>query len=253
MLSKEFNAFLYEFKYDVLRQTRYRFKFFTDVLVWAIVFGLILFLNKDIGSSDKVWLLIGYSYWQISFVAFGQSAGIVEGESLTGMLEIKLTSTSSIVALFLARLLANILVCVLIQIVVVIAALTAGILTWGNVSYYVLAMLLYIPSLLGMFGMGLLFGGFALRVKQLGQLILLVQMAFLLFANILNMTSNIVYGLIPYSMGMELARSLFSQSSISLGEMMGYIFINISWLIIGTIVFYALLRKNKKTGYFHSY
>jgi ABC-2 type transport system permease protein len=261
-LKKAALAFWYEYKYDLLRQFRYKFSFLTNALVYILLYCFIVFANKSTGLTfyyavnqtyDRILLLIGYTYWQFSSYALGISNSIIQEESASGMLEAKLLSRSSVTLLLFSRLISSMVVCIVAQLFVVIVSILLGIMETSYFSKYCIDLVVYTPSIFGMFGMGLLFGGATLIYKNIGQFIFLIQTGLLLITNVFGMQSQIPHYMIPYSIGMDIARRLFLDITVMPGEWLYYFFLNIIWLMIGVKVFGLLLKKNKKYGYFNAY
>lgn len=256
------NAFWYEYKYDLKRQFSYKFNFFSNTIAFILIYCAIVILNKNTGITnyyhvdpayDRVLLLIGYTFWQFSSNALGISAIHISGEALSGLLEVKLLSKVNVTLLFFARLISSIVVCLFAQVFVILISIIFGILQLEHILKYCVSLVIYIPSLIGMFGMGLIFGGITIKHKNIGQFMFLVQTGLLAITNVFGMQSQVILYIIPYTLGMDIARRFMVNVHISAVSWILYIGINIIWLILGYTIFNFLLKQNKKRGYFNAY
>jgi ABC-2 type transport system permease protein len=183
----------------------------------------------------------------------GISTYVIREEAASGILEAKLLGNYNVVLLLFARLLSGVIVCIVVQLFIIIVSVFLGVMQPSYFLKYCLTLIIYIPSFLGMFGMGLLLGGATLIYKNIGQCIFLIQTALLLVTNVLGMQSQISFFIIPYSIGIDIARRLFLSTSLLSWELFYYFFINIVWFTVGFKIFDILLKKNKQYGYFNSY
>lgn len=252
----------FECKYELKRCIRYKISFISDIIFFVLLFlGLFYMGNeKEVTGyygvdiyQGRIIMLIGYLYWQLSSIALGISANVIKNEALSGTLEAKLLTRVPCVLLLFARLLAGILVSMSSLAAVIAVVLITKLMPVSYLLRFLCSLLLYFPSLLGMFGIGLLFGGLALKEKSIGQFLFMIQAALLFISNIFSINDNIFGYIIPHIFGIGLARNYFVSGSILIGEFMFYLLLNILWLIVGSLFFNLILSLNKKFGFFSAY
>jgi len=204
-------------------------------------------------EETRLLMLLGFAFWQLSSTALGVCANVISIEAGTGTLEIKLLGKIPVTFLLFARLLAGILFGIVSLFFVVLLAILFKWLPLNELFLFFRSMLIYVPSLLGMFGIGLLFGGITLKEKNIGQFLLMVQTGLLFISNIFSVNDSFLLNIIPYLFGTKISRNLFLNNTIEVKDMFFYLIINLSWLIFGVIFFNLMLKWNKKKGFFSAY
>ena len=259
---KIFRACWLEFKLAILRILRYKVSFISDMVVFCVVFFVILFTNDGYGISlayngtgaqGKIMLLIGYVYWLFSCTALGTAANVISEEAATGTLETKLLGAAPTPLLLLARLLSGLLYAVVSMVCI---STIAGIFGWfhgADAVRLLPSLLIYIPSIFGMFGIGLILGGVALAHKQVGQLTFIIQTAMLLLTDVLSANFPVSNYIVPYGVGMDIARNCYMHNAIEPGSAVFYIGMNAIWFIAGYMVFNKFLYATKRHGTLANY
>lgn len=110
-----------------------------------------------------------------------------------------------------------------------------------------------LPSIVGMFGIGLIVGGIALIEKNLGQFVYIIQTGILLISNAVIPTETFISRLLPFSYGIDIVRNLYMGNGWDIKIIFRYFMLNIIWIIMGTRIFNHLLKKEKRFGAFNSY
>lgn len=241
---------------------RYKISFVSDIVLFILLFFGLIYMSDDMviilyygaeQQQGRLLILIGYVYWQISSTALGVSANVISEEAKNGTLEAKLLGKTPCVYLLFSRLMAGILIGVVSLAAVVCTAVLIGWLPINQLIFLVQALFIYIPSLLGMFGMGLIFGGITLKEKSIGQFLFMIQTALLFLSNIISVNDNLVSKAIPYIYGIGLARNLFLGREVEALQILFYVLLNFVWLTIGILFFNFILDKNRKYGFFSAY
>lgn len=259
---KILRACWYEFKLAILRSIRYRVGFVSDILIFSVVFFIILFTNDGQGlslaynaseSDAKVMLLIGYIFWLFSSTALGDSSNVISNEATAGTLETKLLSAVPVPALLLARLASGLIYAMVSMTCVLLLAGIFGWLQGVRAFALILALLVYIPSIFGMFGIGLILGGISLHHKRVGMLTFLFQVGLLLLTDVLSTNFPVSKYIVPYASGMDIARNLYMQNTVMPLDLILYFVINAFWFLLGYEAFSLLLSSAKKRGTLANY
>lgn len=203
-------AFYYEYRNAMRRYFRYKISFISDSVLFLLLFLGIFFssdggyLTQSYGVSSengKILMLLGYAFWQLSSISLGISAGVIKSEAISGTLEMKILGKVPVIFLLFARLLAGIIIGIISLFVVVFVAV---LLCWISISdgiYFIKAFFIYLPSLLGMFGIGLIIGSIVLKEKNIGQFLFIIQTALLFVSNIFGINSSKIINIVPYIYG----------------------------------------------------
>ncbi|MBS1479363.1 MAG: ABC transporter permease [Christensenellaceae bacterium] len=259
---KTLRACWYEFKLAILRTVRYKISFVSDIVVFCVIFFVILFTNAGYSlslaynsseSQAKVILLIGYVFWLFSSTALGDSTNVISNEATAGTLETKLLSSVPVPALLFARLLSGLLYSVVSMACVLIIAGIFGWLKSVEPIRLACALLIYLPSIFGMFGIGLILGGLSLNHKRVGQLTFIIQTGMLLLTDVISANFPISNYIVPYATGMDIARNFYMHSAIEPVRIVLYFAINAVWFVIGYTAFSKLLSATKRRGSLANY
>ncbi|MDO4289068.1 MAG: ABC transporter permease [Eubacterium sp.] len=254
-MKNKIDAFLCEYTLCVKRQLRYKMSWVSDIILFTIVFYaiFILFGSEDATTQQTINTFIGYIYWQISSICLGISASAVREDAMIGMLEMKIMSKVPMTVLLFAKLMASLLA--EITSIVAVTVIAAFFWSYGAAEIFQIlcSLLIYLPSLFGMFGFGLIFGGLALKEKNLGQLIFLVQILLLFCSSVFHESFPALSFVIPYAYGIDIARMWINTGLLSSYSILIYLGVNCVWFIVGKLFFEKLLEKNKREGWFSSY
>lgn len=122
-----------------------------------------------------------------------------------------------------------------------------------DVVILVLTVLISLPSLLGMYGMGLIFAGISICQKNTGSLILIIQTVLLILTNALAPSRSGIVAIVPFSVGVDIARNVYMGETVQIIMVLLYFLINIVWLGFGLLCFRKALRYEKRYGTFDNY
>ena len=122
-----------------------------------------------------------------------------------------------------------------------------------NIYAVLLSILLSIPSILGMYGIGLILGGISVKQKRLGSVVMIIQTGMLIVSNALSPTRNAVVGLIPFSLGIEIVRDVYMGQYVNPVTVIAYLLVNALWLLIGEVYFTKALKYERQYGAFDNY
>ncbi len=138
-------------------------------------------------------------------------------------------------------------------IISLITAIVIGQSVLSLLNVILLVMLLAFVSNLGMFGIGLIFGAGSLIFKSIGQWATLLQGIILIFANVPIPYTTWIQAILPFGLGIEIARSLYLQRDVEWITVLVYIVINVILLCIGLLIFNIALQHERKYGSFERF
>lgn len=247
---------------EILVLFRYKKNLVSDIIIFVSVYLGIITLS-DLSSFSNFYnlspkdgpilLLIGYIFWSFSSVSFGYASSVVIGDSRTGMLEVKVNGIVPYYINVFCSVFVTILESIIILFIVMSISFIGNLITFSSISFILLTVLLSILSVIGMFGIGLILGGLALKEKNIGQFVSIISGIFLFLSNtfVLNLP-KIIY-VIPFTSGIDFIRNLYSNLKFDINLLIIYFFISIFWFIVGIIIFNICLKKERMFGSFDSY
>ena len=256
------NAVFQEARLDLKESLQYRTGLLTDASIFVASFlaafflgsgsSLISFYRAD-AAQGVMLLLIGYLFWGNSSAALGYCTGTLQGEMERGIFEMRLQSRYPLTLLLFCRLLASTLLHFLVYGVLLSAAALLTGSSPADGGFLIFSLLLFLPCLAGMYGMGLIAGAVSLRAKKTGSLIFLIQTALLFVTNTLTPTAPGPLFLIPFCSGIDIARRLYLYGYASADAWAGYLLINLAWCLLGNAVFVLCMKRERKTGAWDTY
>ncbi len=122
-----------------------------------------------------------------------------------------------------------------------------------DVGTVVLAILISLFSLVGMYGMGMIFASVCICEKRVGSLVLIVQTMLLLVTNALSPAREPLIYLIPFTSGIDIVREIYMGNKVSISLVFIYVLVNVVWMLLGIICFRFALRHEKRYGAFDNY
>lgn len=259
---KYINSIINIINSDVLVLFRYKKNLISDILIFvAIYLGIITFSDftsfssfYNINSSDgPILLLIGYIFWSFSSVAFGYASSVIIGDSRSGMLEVKVQGIVPYYINILCSVFVTIIESIIILCIVLLISLLKNLIDISNIGLILVTVVFSIPSILGMFGVGLILGGMALKEKSIGEFVSIISAIFLFLSNtfVLNLP-NIIY-IIPFTSGIDFMRTFYIHSQFDIKLLIIYFVVSIIWFISGIIIFNKLLKKERMLGAFDTF
>jgi ABC-2 type transport system permease protein len=253
------NAISAEIKLDLEQSWSYKVNFVSEALMITVLYfslilmdsGSSLVASYGFNGSSKELLLIGYILWSFSIMAINIVSSNISAEASRGTLEQKFTSIVPVYVLILGQFISSLL----IEFIEIAVIILASIFIFKiNLIINFESILLFIITLIGMYGIGLIFGGLTLKFKKIGQVIFITQILLLFISNtITNAVDNIFINLIPLTFGNDLIRKSISGQVIDSKQYILFLLISIVWLGIGIIVFKYFIKLSKKDGLINSY
>jgi len=256
-----FRAFWEEIKLGLEESWNYRMSFLSEIATIIILYGSFLFL--DSGSSlaelypsndvdNKALLLAGYMLWTFSIMAINTVSNTINYEAISGTLEHKFMSIIPIGLLNFADFVqAFIIQSLIVGILLVITKILYNI----TISFNLISVLVVLITCLGMYGIGLIFGGVALKEKRIGKIVYIVQILLLFVSDtITNISSNIpIMKALPLTLGNDLLRENITLGTISLNKLYALFLSSFVWILVGVIVFKIFEKKTKREGILATY
>ncbi|MDD6441530.1 MAG: hypothetical protein PUG71_05370 [bacterium] len=256
------NAVKWETILSVKENISYKTSFYTDMMIFVGAFIAIYYMgvssvfssfyqvNREMG---QILVLIGYIFWQNASAALGASSSIIHGELSRGSFEIRMQSVYRVPAIVFAKTVVTILIdCFSYLFIMLFCAVTMGFKV-ENIYIVMISVLLSFPSILGMYGIGLILGGISVKQKKLGSVVMILQTGMLIVSNALSPARNSYVCLIPFSLGIEIVRDVYMGNTVSIISAIAYCVINVFWLVIGEIYFSNALKYERRYGAFDTY
>ena len=178
---------------------------------------------------------------------------MISSELSQGIFEMRLQSKYSVAVILFFRLIISCLVHLVTYVGVL--GFSCIVIDYRIQDLYavVLAIIVSFPALVGMYGIGLIFGSICICEKKVGSLIIVVQTILLFVTNTLSPSRSIwIYG-IPVAAGIDIVRNIYMGNKVLPRDIVIYILVNVLWFIIGSLCFKKALSYEKKYGAFDSY
>lgn len=245
---------------DIKESLNYPIGILSDIAVFSFLILSLLFLGTGSSLQDyygeatgsKSLLLVGYIFWVFSIYAINSTSSEIHHEALKGTLEQKFMAVVPIGYLFLGKMLSGLLISTII-----IGFVTTIVILLTDLSLKItgLCILLLLINLIGMYGIGLIFGSIALKIKKIGQLTLILQILLMLLTDTLTKTplSEGMGKVIPLTNGIELARQSISGLLVAKSDLIFFIIISLLWIFLGILVFSYTEKKVRQEGTLNFY
>lgn len=251
-----FRAFVEELRIGLEESWNYRTNFISELVTMLILYLSLLFMDSgtslaesytisDVGSKEL--LLAGYMLWSFSIMSINIMSDTISCESSTGTLEHKYMSIIPIFVLNLAIFAqAFITESLIVSIILIVSKLFFNI----SINFNLYSILIILITSLGMYGIGMILGGLALKVKKIGKVVFILQVLFLFIGDTITNISNTIQisKILPLTLGNELLRDSIALGSIDLKKLLILIICSLIWIIIGIIVFKLFEKNCKKEG-----
>ncbi len=251
-----------EIKRSFILLSRYPFQLITGIIASYIAFmgvfygfaGMKIFDNPSISPG---FLITGFLMWQCAMGAVSDMPGEIMGESQRGTLEEILISVINPIYFLSARALAGLLIDIIwIIIFFSIISFTTGVFLHISLFPTIITLLFVIA---GLYGFGFLLAGLALIFKQLGPILGILNMVFLLFTGAivpLEGFPKIIQGLahsLPLTDGLKILRMVILEGKsllyvINNGDMIRLVVNSLIYLILGIITFKWCYKEARKRG-----
>lgn len=249
-------AFIEELRINLEQSWNYRANFISEVITMLILYVSLLFMNSGTSlsyiysggkSESKQLLLAGYMLWTFSIMAINTMSDTISCEATTGTLEHKYMSIVPIGILNLAVFIESFISETLIVAIILIVSKVAFNI---SISFNITSIIIIIITLMGMYGIGMILGGIALKEKKIGKIVFILQIIFLFISDTITHISDSIKisKLIPLTLGNDILRESITYGSITLSKLYMLILTSLSWIIIGIIIFKIFEKKAKKEG-----
>lgn len=255
----------YAVKYEMILGFKEAFQYKTQCICDLIIFTaayILLYTFHSTGNfmvyyginraSAIFMLLIGFIFWQFNSLCFALNVSIVQDELMKGTLELKIQSNFPLYLLLFFRIMVKIVFRLGTLIGVVLFTIIVSGFTMSEIPDFLITLLVMIPSLLGMSGIGLFIGGISIKVKNVGQFTIIVQTLLLFMSNAASPTTFRVSYLLPFTYGIDISRSLFMHQADPPSIVL-YLVLNCVWMIAGILFFSKCVDTERKVGSFDTY
>lgn len=260
MKSNVLNAFKEEFILNLKVSISYKTNFISETIIIALLYFSLIFLNSGeylstfyaTKVSYKSLILISYILWDFSIMAINVVSSNISGESSNGTLEQKLMSNIPISILMFSEFLSTILIqCIEILILVLLSQIFFNV----GIKINLPIILIILINLIGMYGIGLIFGGISLKEKKIGKVIYIFQILLLFVCNTITspIKSISINKIIPLTIGNDLARKSLCGIQLSINNYLELISVSLIWLVIGILTFNYFKKLSKKEGLLNTY
>ncbi len=249
-----------EIKREIKEALTYRVGILSDIAVFSVLILSLLFFRTGSSLEDyyggaadaKSLLLVGYLFWVFSIYAINSTSSEIHHEALRGTLEQKFMAVVPIGLLFLGKMLSGLLIST-----VIIASVTVLVLLLTDITLKItgLSLVLLGINLVGMYGLGLIFGSIALKVKKIGRLTFILQILLMFLTDTLTKTSfsDGLGKVIPLTNGINLARQSVSGLLVAKTDLIFFIVDSLIWLLLGVFIFSYAEKKVRREGALNFY
>lgn len=266
MLKTYLRILYQEMKITLLKLRRYPITAFTLAITLYVIFLGIFFGTKqfgvNFGDSTATGLVISYLFWSYTLFALNDPSESITEEISVGTLEQIYTSPVRPIILVYIRSIASFVNASLISLIVF---LFAWFTTKVQINGLLLlkSLLLLIIVMVGIYGFGIALAGLTLRYKRIGQLGQIFNFVLLILAGIVVPIESMPYFLqkismaIPLTQGVQLVKELIQVNSawdvFFDIRFMGFIGLNIVYLLLGSAVFHLMNNSTRKSGHLGKY
>ncbi|MBS4535676.1 ABC transporter permease [Clostridium sp. D2Q-14] len=252
---KYFKIILAEIKMNMRNSFSYKTGIVSEIVVILILYiGLIFFESGNslsyyypgIDSSTSL-LLVGYIFWSFSSTAVNIVSSNISKEASQGTLEVKYMCIVPIYILMIGNFISSIIIeLVEVAILILVSVIIFDIPLYISANTIVALML----TLIGMYGIGVCFGGVTFKEKQIGKFIYIFQIALLVFSDVLSVNKALgtLRYFIPLNLGVDIARSSISGLSIPYYKWLYLGISSIGWIVLSFLIFRYFEKKSKING-----
>ena len=241
-------------------QIRYPMEFFTGlVLLTFLFYGLLagaeFITGAESFNQNLDGIIVGYSVWMILYSGMNFIPSTIQGEAQRGTLEVLFLSYVSVSKIFLLRAIAESLVSVLFTAIVLMILLW---ITDRNLSFSIEIIIPTISTVMAAIGVGFMIGGFALQLKQVGQVVVLAQypLLFLMMTPFENMENfvlkcSLFLPVVPSAITLRelmIADVPFLETYYSIALLNGAVY-----LLLGMWIFHSYSKKVRMKGMLAGY
>lgn len=237
---------------ELKSQIRYRFNFYSDILVFTVL--LFVFLLSKTGMSfenkyefDYKWLfLIGYLLWTSSIAAVDSMNTYFINEAKISTLQNSINSKFSMKFILLVDLITSQFIHI---IKMVIITLIAEILLKVEIVISPYLIIPFILNVAGFYGIGLILSALSLYFKKINSVLFIIKLSLLFITDTvptIGMLKNIS-NFIPLTIANNISRKI-SMGIIDYNLIFKLGVLSLFYIILGMIVFNILYKKSKIKG-----
>ncbi|MTI69730.1 MAG: ABC transporter [Firmicutes bacterium] len=257
---KYLNALWEELRISIECTWSYKINVISDILFMTVLYIAIINMNDGLhigryyGSPEdsKSLLLIGYILWTFSTMSISLMSSNIESEANRGTLEQKLMSIIPLYILMVGKIAYSFIR----EIVIIIPILIVSKLLFDvGISFNLASIIILLLTMVGMFGIGLIFGGLTIKHKKIGSIIYVTQTVLLFISDTLVIFSDQfpLINIIPLTKGNDLIRKSLIGNGITSNDYLLFTLITLSWIIVGIATFLHYTKVCKKDGLIGSY
>lgn len=241
-----------EYKINIYESFSYKFGIISDILVFGVLQVFLFFANTGSSlsnvysySNSKELLLVGYITWMLSCACISHIGGEVKNEMAIGTFYHKINASIPINILYIGKLLASLTT----QIITIFTLMLISNVLFGvKISFNFTVILTILICMIGMYGIGLAIGGFAVYYKQISSIVFIIQLLLLLATDVLSKNTLPIFKLIPLTFCNDLIRKIISKVQISIFEYTAYILVCLMFYIVGVFVLKFMIGCARKKG-----
>ena len=167
---------------------------FSDLQYFADTYGAT-------GTEAVLHILTGFAFWNFGNVAMSYAATVITGDARTGLLENKAQAIVPYYLLVFSDMLVSLFVGMATFMLAEGYLMLTGQLLWGDLLPSLVIFPFMLPAIIGMYGIGLIFGGIAFKEKTIGQYISLFSILLIFISDIFGSEQMSFSFLVPFFLG----------------------------------------------------
>lgn len=240
---------------DIKERLCYRINLISDLVLFTLIYVAVFYLaaSGESTAESRFLTLLGYIFWQFNAMALGYSTSTIRLEASRGTLELYIQSKYSIILLMGIRLMISLMISAVTMSGILVFSIAVHILNFSNLVFFLKALVLIVPSIIGMYGIGLMIGAVGLGEKNTGQMVMIIQGTMLFLINMIQTEKFSILHLLPFAPGIVIVQTLYSGQPISALISLGYVGLNLLWLAAGVSFFNVMLERERRYGSFDHY
>ena len=153
---------------DIKERLCYRINLISDLALFTLIYFAVFYLaaSGESTAESRFLTLLGYIFWQFNAMALGYSTSTIRLEASRGTLELYIQSRYSIILLMGIRLMISLMISAVTMSGILVFSIAVHILNFSNLVFFLKALVLIVPSIIGMYGIGLMIGAVGLGEKK---------------------------------------------------------------------------------------
>ena len=234
---------------DIKERLCYRINLISDLALFTLIYFAVFYLaaSGESTAESRFLTLLGYIFWQFNAMALGYSTSTIRLEASRGTLELYIQSRYSIILLMGIRLMISLMISAVTMSGILVFSIAVHILNFSNLVFFLKALVLIVPSIIGMYGIGLMIGA------HRPLMVMIIQGTMLFLINMIQTEKFSILHLLPFAPGIVIVQTLYSGQPISALISLGYVGLNLLWLAAGVSFFNVMLERERRYGSFDHY